>query len=99
MRLPRTTEAIGAGMLLGATAVLLSLAYLRWPELMVIFYVLALAATFACGAYVLLVTWIDMARHPHRGARIRPIRGFDIVAGLVLAAPSLWALWPFLRAF
>lgn len=96
MKIPK---AIGAGVASGAAAVVLWVAWSYWSTAFVLPYLVALAATAACGVYVLLVTWYDSYRHPRRGVRIRPIRGFDIVAGLLLAGPSLWALYPFLQAF
>ena len=89
---------MGAGIVSGGIALLLWVAYSRWPEIFVIPYFLALAVTFACGAYILLATWYDSYRNPRRGARIKPIRGFDIVSGLILSLPAAWALYPFLPA-
>jgi hypothetical protein len=89
--------AIGAGAALAA--LLMWIAFSRWPETFVIPYVLALLATAACGLFILLATIADSVNNPRRGVRIRPIRGFDVVVGLMLAGPSLWALSPFLRAF
>ena len=93
---PRIT-AIGAGAAL--TALLMWVLYGRWPEAFVIPYVLALAATAACGLFILLATIADSVNSPRRGVRIRPIRGFDVTVGVLLAGPALWALSPFLRAF
>lgn len=92
-------KAIGAGVACGAAALLAWLGFTFWPELFVLPYVVALAATASCGIYVLVATLRDSYRNPRRGVRIRPIRGFDIVAGLLLAGPAIWALWPFFRAF
>lgn len=94
---PTVPRAIALGAGAGGAALLLWIAYSSAPGLFVLPYVAALALTAACGAYILLATWIDSYRNPRRGVRIRPIRGFDIAAGLLLAAPSLWALYPFLR--
>ena len=88
----------GAGAVAGATALLLWVGYTYWPQIFVIPYVLALAVTVVCGAYVLLATWYDSYRNPRRGSRIRPIRGFDIVAGVILAGLGGWGLYPFLPA-
>lgn len=95
--MPAVPKAIGAGVVAGLAALLLWLALQGWPRLFVLPYVIALAATAMCGSYVLLATWYDSYRHPRRGIRIRPIRGFDVAAGLLLAGPSIWALSPFLR--
>lgn len=93
---PRVT-ALGAGAAL--IALLLWIAFSRWPETFVIPYVAALTATAACGLFILFATIIDSVNNPRRGVRIRPIRGFDVAVGIMLTAPSLWALSPFLRAF
>ncbi len=77
---------------------LLWVAYSWWPRAFVIPYVLALAVTVTCGAYILLATWYDSYRNPRRGSRIRPIRGFDIVSGLLLAGLGGGAIHPFLPA-
>lgn len=90
--------ATGAGAVAGAVALLLWIGYTYWPRTFVIPYVLALALTVLCGAYVLLATWYDSYRNPRRGSRIRPIRGFDIAAGLLLAGLGGWGIYPFLPA-
>jgi hypothetical protein len=92
-------KAIGAGAACGLFAILLWVAFTFWPSLFVLPYVIALAATAVCGAFVLLATWRDTYRNPRRGVRIRPIRGFDVAAGLLLTVPTTWALLPFLGAF
>jgi hypothetical protein len=95
LSVPRVTA---AGAVAGAAAMLLWVAYSWWPRAFVIPYVLALAVTVTCGAYILLATWYDSYRNPRRGSRIRPIRGFDIVSGLLLAGLGGWAIHPFLPA-
>ncbi len=98
MRLPSVPRATGFGAAAGLAALLLWLGFASWPEVFVLPYVLALFLTALAGAYILLATLFDTMRNPRRGVRIRPIRGFDIAAGLVLLLPSLWALTPFLPA-
>ena len=98
MKPPSIPKAIGAGCACGAAAVLAWLCVAFWPHLFILPYVVALAATALCGAYILIATGYDLYRHPRRGARVRPIRGFDVAAGLVLTAPALLALYPFLPA-
>lgn len=93
---PRVT-AYGAGAALAA--LLLWFAFGQWPETFVIPYVIALVATAMCGLLILAATLADTVNNPRRGVRIRPIRGFDVVVGVLLAGPSLWALSPFLSAF
>jgi len=81
---------------LGATAGLLAL--ILWPffsgheaELV---WPLGLLAALAglCGASILLITAFDMIFHRRRGRRIRPVRAFDIVLGVVLVGLSLLQL-------
>jgi hypothetical protein len=98
VKLPSVPKAIGTGFAAGVAAVLLWLAFAFWPHLFVLPYVAALCVTIVCGAYILLATWYDSYRNPRRGARIKPIRGFDIVSGLILSLPAAWALYPFLPA-
>lgn len=98
MKFATIPKAIGAGVASGALAILLWVGFSFRPDWFVLPYVGALAATALCGAYVLLVTWCDGYRNPRRGTRIRPIRGFDMVAGLLLAGPATFALYPFLTS-
>jgi len=91
-------QVTGFGIGAGGTALLLWIAYTFAPSLFVLPYVGALCVTAMCGAYILLATVYDSYRNPRRGVRIKPIRGFDIFVGAVLAAPSLWGLYPFLPA-
>jgi len=67
-----------------------------WPGLLLYAYAALLALTAFCGASVLWITLIDI-RTRGRGGRMRPIRAFDVAAGLMLVLPSLYALrmvWP-----
>lgn len=93
------SRASGLGFVAGAAAALMWVAYAFWPEPFVLPYVIALCVTAACGLYVLVATYVDSRRNPRRGARIRPIRGFDVAVGLLLAGVAGWALLPFMRAF
>lgn len=92
---PRVTA---TGAVAGLAALLLWVLYVRWPETFVLPYVLALVVTAACGLLVLFATIADSISNPRRGVRIRPIRGFDVAVGVLLAGPSLWALGPFFGA-
>ncbi len=98
IRPPTISRATGFGAVAGLITILLWIAYGWWPETFVLPYVLGLLVTAGCGLFVLLATARDRYRNPRRGVRIRPIRGFDVAAGLLLAAPALWGLWPFLPA-
>lgn len=99
IRFVSVPKVIGAGVACGAAAMLTWAGFALWPRLFVLPHVIALAATALCGVYVLLATARDSYRNPRRGVRIRPIRGFDIAAGLLLAVPAGLALAPYLRAF
>ena len=91
-------RATGAGLALGLAALLLSAAFGSWAETLLYPYAVLLALTFLCGASILWITFADM-RARQRGIQVRPIRTFDVVAGLIITAPSayaLWRLWPLL---
>lgn len=69
---------------MGATAELVALALwafagayetLFWP-----FVVLSILAA-SVGAWIVLATMLDLTFHRPRGARLRPVRGFDLVLG------------------
>lgn len=84
-------RASGVGTVAGLIALILWPIYAKvqapayWP------FVGALAVTGFCGLSVLLITAGDLIRRK-RGRALRPVRGFDIAFGLLLAAPSLMAL-------
>jgi hypothetical protein len=87
------------GIVAGLAALLLSAAFGSWAEAVLYPYALLLVLAFLSGASILLITFIDM-RARKRGAQIRPIRMFDVAAGIIITAPSayaLWLLWPMLR--
>ena len=91
-------RATGAGIVLGLAALLVSVAYGSWADALLYPYAALLALTLLCGLSILLITFMDM-RARERGAQVRPIRMFDVVAGLIITAPSLyamWRLWPLL---
>ncbi|MDB5668751.1 MAG: hypothetical protein JWL74_1701 [Alphaproteobacteria bacterium] len=99
MRYASVPRVTAAGAVAALAALLLWVLYGRWPETFVLPYVAALVATAGCGSFILLATISDRVTNPRRGVRIRPIRGFDLAVGVLLAGPSLWALSPFLDAF
>jgi len=82
------------GLIAGAVGALV------WPliynPLFAAVFIGGLAIAGVCGAYILLLTWYDSYRNPRRGARIRPIRGFDIAAGIILLGLSAYGLYPVL---
>jgi hypothetical protein len=91
-------RATGAGVTLGLAALLVSVAYGSWADALLYPYAALLALTLLCGMSILLITFMDV-RARERGIQVRPIRMFDVVAGLIITAPSLyamWRLWPIL---
>lgn len=99
MKVVTVPRLIGFGVLAGAVTCLLRVFYAFAPETYVLPYFAGLLLTAAAGLLILLATYVDSVRNPRRGVRIRPIRGFDIAAGLLLAGPSLWGLSAFSAAF
>lgn len=59
-------------------------------------FVIALALTSFCGLSILALTALDF-RNNRRGRRVRPIRAFDVIFGLMLAIPSTLELSALLR--
>ena len=91
-------RATGAGAIFGLAALVLSAAFGSWAEALLYPYAALLALAFLCGASILWITFADM-RARQRGIQVRPIRMFDVVAGLIIVAPSayaLWRIWPIL---
>ena len=91
-------RATGAGIMLGLTALLVSVAFGSWANALLYPYAALLALTLLCGASILWITFMDM-RARERGIQVRPIRMFDVAAGIVITAPSayaLWRVWPIL---
>ena len=75
--------------LLGLVLWLLQRAYgepFAWPLLA------AAALAGLCGLSILLITAGDLLFHRRRGERVRPLRAFDIVLGLLLVGLSLLEL-------
>jgi hypothetical protein len=84
------------GILAGLTALIVSALIGSWPGALLDAYAALLAFTAFCGFSVLWITLNDI-RNRGRGGRMRPIRAFDVAAGLLLILPSLYALrmvWP-----
>jgi hypothetical protein len=84
------------GIAAGLSALIVSAMIGNWPGPLLYFYAGLLGFTALCGASILWITLIDV-RTRGRGGRMRPIRAFDIAAGLMLLLPSLYALrkvWP-----
>lgn len=81
-----------SGIAFGLAALFLSMIVRGWPGAMLYLYVTLLALTALCGVSILWITLQDV-RTRGRGGRMRPIRAFDVAAGLALTAPALYALW------
>ncbi len=87
-----TSRAAATGAAAGLLAILLSLAGWDFWDVLFLPWLVAVAVTAFCGVSILWITMLDMVANPRRGAKVAPIRGFDIAAGLLLALPSLYAL-------
>ena len=85
-------RATGAGMVFGLAALLVSVAFGSWADALLYPYAALLALTLTCGLSILWITFMDM-RARERGIQVRPIRMFDVTAGLVISAPAAYALW------
>jgi len=81
-------NALAAGIIAGVVAMTLWPLYAASNNLLLPFLI-ALGITGFCGLSVLGITVFDIAVHRRRGARLIPIRVFDIALGLALAVPSL----------
>jgi hypothetical protein len=74
------------------------LAFVLWPFTgfygLVLLWIFVLVAGFAaaCGFLILLITIRDMATHPRRGSRIRPLRSFDMALATILLVLSWFEL-------
>ena len=83
--IPRAT---GIGVTAGLAALLLWPVYAAYQERALWVFIAALAVAAVCGLSILLITAGDMILH-RRGQSMRPVRAFDVLLGLLLAAPSL----------
>ena len=76
--------------------------FILWPafasfqQVLFLPFVAALSLAGFCGLSILVLTVVDF-RNNRRGRQVRPIRAFDVVFGLALAAPSLLELSSLLR--
>lgn len=86
-------RATGFGIVAALAALIARLLYPAWPDGLH-WPLLALCALAAfCGISILWITAVDRYRRGRRrGARIAPLRAFDVAVGLLLAAPSLWMI-------
>lgn len=86
-----TQRLIVAGIATGLSALLISTLVGSLPEGTLFLYAGLLAFTILCGISILWLTAKDI-RTRGRGGRMRPIRAFDIAAGLLLILPATYAL-------
>jgi hypothetical protein len=87
-------RATGLGVVAALAAILLRLLYPGWPLLRPPFAAACAIAAF-CGLSILWINAVDHYRHRQRGSRMVPLRIFDVVLGLFLAVPSIWAIQDF----
>ena len=85
-------RATNIGLGFGLASFLAAAAFDSWDSRVLYPYAALLTVTFLCGVSILWITFADM-RARERGVQVRPIRMFDVVAGVALAVPSLYALW------
>lgn len=84
-----TNQLSGVGLLAGLVAVMLWLFYGRWPHIVGWPFIAALGIAAACGILMLALTLRDLKHRSGRGSRLKPIRAFDVIVGLLLAIPTL----------
>ena len=84
-------RATGLGITAGLAALVLWPIYAAYQERVLSLFIAALGVAAFCGISILLISLGDMFLH-RRGDRLRPVRAFDIIVGLVLAIPSLLQL-------
>jgi hypothetical protein len=84
-----TNQLSGIGLLAGLVAVMLWLFYGRWPHIVGWPFIAALGIAAACGILMLAITLRDLKYRSGRGSRLKPIRAFDVIVGLLLAVPSI----------
>jgi hypothetical protein len=80
-----------AGIVAGLSALLISAIIGSLPEGTLYLYAGLLGLTILCGVSILWITLNDI-RTRGRGGRMRPIRTFDVAAGLLLILPAAYAL-------
>jgi len=81
-------RASGVGAVAGLAALLLWPIYAAWQDPVRPFYLGALALAALCGASILAITAIDLARRGQRGGRLLAFRLFDVVLAIALLVPA-----------
>jgi hypothetical protein len=79
----------GIGLIAGLVALFLWPLYGEWPQVIGWPFMAALAVAAACGIVLLWITMRDIQHRSGRGSRLKPIRAFDVILGLLLSVPSL----------
>ncbi len=86
-------RATGLGLVAGVAAIVGRIAYPAWPVALHWPLVALCGIAAFCGLSILWITAVDRYRRGRRrGARLAPLRAFDIAVGLLLALPSLWMI-------
>jgi len=86
------TQAMRVGLLAGLVALILWPAYAIFQNPLRLPFAASLATLAFCGLSILVITVADLLFHRPRGKRLRPIRVFDIVLGLLMTVPGLMTL-------
>lgn len=81
-------QVTGAGCAAGFAALLFWPVYAIWPDIGRLPFIAALAIAAGCGVAMLVMTLRDLKHRSGRGSRLRPIRAFDIILGLLLSVPT-----------
>jgi hypothetical protein len=84
-----TNRLAGIGCGAGFAAAILWPLYAEWPETIGWPFMAALAIAAACGIALLWITVRDIRQRSGRGRRLKPIRAFDVILGLLLSVPTL----------
>jgi hypothetical protein len=92
-------RASGIGASAGLVALLLWPAQRAYPEGLSWPLLAAAALAGLCGLSVLVITAGDLLFHRRRGARVRPLRMFDIILGVALIALAMLEMQDVARQF
>ena len=79
------------GLTAGLIALVLWPLYASYQEKVLWPFIAVLLVAAICGLSILLMTAVDVVMRK-RGARVRPVRAFDVITGLALSLPSLLQL-------
>ena len=82
-------RATGLGAVADFAAVVLRLFYPASPALVRLPLLVLCALAAFCGLSILWITAVDRLRHGRRGARLRPLRAFDMAMSALLLLPAV----------